>query len=400
MLQIEVPLKRIIMKRKFGKEQVVGYWTTSTNIVLVLTTFWLGLVVQDFVAERNANVSAVLTNVEYVKCVKPHVDSLNIQYNSFLHDIDSTLTYWYNTRDTILTYAGAGITFFSEYNEISWYYDDLLETSNKVMYYLDDAHVNTNIKGSMTVKIMALYGYKELLDFYFESDSVNPNKRKTVNDWPILEKRLIKLNQDPDYISLIGLNIKYDEVKDKYLSMYKGFFIKDSGELNAMALLTTIMESFHLALDIHDILNDNRFYVQKENKIITRILKAPWSILIIGILAIWIVFTIIVFKTAGNKNQSEDEINRRIKELEKALYKIDGRFDEIHTKLDCTKSKCERAKTIINETVDDIKRQLDEVKKQIGDTEQPASRNQFRDFDDKRQLDEVLKSASNPPKES
>ena len=64
--------------------------------------------------------------------------------------------------------------------------------------------------------------------------------------------------------------------------------------------------------------------------------------------------------------------------------------------------KLEKAvKTIINETVDDIKRQLDEVKKQIGDTEQPASRNQFRDFDDiKRQLDEVLKSASNPPKES
>ena len=138
------------MKRKFGKEQVVGYWTTSTNIVLVLTTFWLGLVVQDFVAERNANVSAVLTNVEYVKCVKPQVDSLNIQYNSFLHDIYVTL----NEGNAKLITAGSINTItsrynetsqyiISRYNEISHYCDDLIETSKKVMYYFDDVNATT-----------------------------------------------------------------------------------------------------------------------------------------------------------------------------------------------------------------------------------------------------------------
>lgn len=215
------------MKRKFGKEQVVGYWTTSTNIVLVLTTFWLGLVVQDFVAERNANVSAVLTNVEYVKCVKPQVDSLNIQYNSFLHDIYATLNEG-NAKGSINTIT-------SRYNEISHYCDDLIETSKKVMYYFDDVNATTKTakfssksatevltnlinnsnealtnlinNSNMETKIGALYYLTELLDFYYESDSVNPNKHKTLNDWPILEQRLIKLNQDPDLISIMGLNV-------------------------------------------------------------------------------------------------------------------------------------------------------------------------------------------------
>lgn len=169
-----------------------------------------------------------------------------------------------------------------------------------------------------------------MLDFYYESDTVNPNKHKTLNDWPILEQRLIKLNQHPDLISITGLNIiSYDELKDLCHSLYKSFFQKD-GTPSDDKLLSVIYSTLYIALDIHYILNNNRFYVQKENKIITRILKAPWSILIIGILAIWIVFTKIVFKTAGNKNQSEDEINGKIKELENKLGSINGRFVEIN----------------------------------------------------------------------
>ena len=96
---------RIPVYRFLKDEQKVGYWTVFSNIILVLATFWLGLYVQDIIAQRNGNASGVLANVEYAQNVKPIVDSLNIKYGSLCMDIKKEMETIIKNPETVKLYA-------------------------------------------------------------------------------------------------------------------------------------------------------------------------------------------------------------------------------------------------------------------------------------------------------
>lgn len=318
------------MKKRINKGQKVGYWTIITNILLVLTTFWLGITVQDFVADRNAKVSAVLAKVEWINVVKPEVDSLNVKYNSFLLETESTLRQW--SEKPQLTTVGAGLYFATKSTKISDYYGDLISTSKKVMYYLDEECSNDYFSES---GLGVLYSYKELFDFYFEADTVNPQKNKTLKDWPLLDKRLSNLYESPGYVSTLGLTIHYDQMKNSFKKKYESLFKSDGKTPNIESFVKLYIESFSLALDIHKTLNDNRVYKQQNVTLIQKVFRAPWSILFISIIILWIIFTIIVYRTADeDKNvETEKSFSKLETELNEFQREISIQLENIKSQL-------------------------------------------------------------------
>lgn len=344
-----------------SKEQKVGYWTIITNIVLVLTTVWLGLAVQDFVAEKNANVSAVLAKVEYVNSVKPSVDSLNVQYNAFLCDIDSTLNYWNNSNDNKTAMIGMTISYLFNVNEMFQYFGDLINTSKEVVYYLDDATVDSNIKGNMITKIGLLYSYRELFGFYFMKDTIHSDSVRTEKDWPILNNQLRNLYRSPEYVSTMGLNIHYDKLQKEFVSKYQKLFQSDGITPDVNAIFYLIDESFTLALDIHKTLNDNRTYRQNEISILEKLIKAPWSILLISILLMWIVLTFIVFRTGDPSSNNIDD-QRLIRIMD---YKLDNVKKETQSKLDLIESNLHQTNVVLNDSIDYLEKTLDDLTEKV-----------------------------------
>ncbi len=351
------------MKRKMNKGQKVGYWTIITNIVLVLTTFWLGLTVQDIVADRNAKVSAVLAKVEWINNVKPEVDSLNIKYNSFIRATDSTLSYWENKPQ--LTLLGSEVFFITNAKKISEYYGDLINTSKKVMYYLDD-NFYFNESG-----LGVLYSYKELFDFYFEDDTVSPAKAKSIKDWPQLDRRLSSLYESPDYVCAMGLTIHYNQNKDIFKQKYESLFKSDGVTPNIESLAKLYCESFNLALDIHKTLNDNRVYRQQEVSAIQRFIKAPWSILFVCIIVIWIIFTIIVYRTADEDKSTENEnsysdlkvkLSNVQRETNIQLESIKSQLRDKESQLERVKAGLSGFKSEIDTKIEKIENDLDKVR--------------------------------------
>ena len=381
------------MKKGISKEQLVGYWTIFTNIILVLTTFWLGLVVQDFVAIKNANVSATLARVEYINHVKPSVDTLNVHFGPFLDDINEELLKWQSYQNPGLFTAGVYATLFSRIDSIVDYYNQLIETSKDVVYYLDDVElVNNNQKKneikyiqtdnaqdlvdylnkqSLITRIGVLYVYKEILDCCFVTDTITPNDNRNLGDWAKLEKRLISLYRSPDYIRTIGLTMNFRELIQELKPEYEKFYHTPNNDQAKLTFLTT---TFNVALGIHNQLNDNRTYKQPEYNLWKMVIKSYWFILLIAVFITWLAFTIFVFRTAKlssnndieklqNKiNSIEDLIEKTKKEANRQMETIKTKVDENERVTSTFQSSINHIQNSINKLENDLKSPSKEVK--------------------------------------
>lgn len=63
-----------------------AFWVSFTNCLLVVFTFWLGISVQDIVADRNAKVNARIARIDYVKEFLPKYEQLlSEHYYTYLY---------------------------------------------------------------------------------------------------------------------------------------------------------------------------------------------------------------------------------------------------------------------------------------------------------------------------
>ena len=394
------------MKKNIEKGQLVGYWTIFTNIILVVTTFWLGLVVQDFVAQKNANVSAALARAEYVKNVKPSIDSLNVNYNSLICDINDELkecmsTYGSTPDDAILAEANEFVTYFKRIDSIVLYYDKLIETSNDVLCYIDDAEYvgNSNEKHltgetttdfdqlkkelehqNLVTKIGVLYAYKEMLDFCFLKDSLDKDTDRTMNDWIELDKRLKSLYRNPKFVSIMGLTMNYDQFNSTFRSEYEKIYNNNDEAQKVNAKTMFVMKTFYLALDIHKILSDNRTYKQKEISLWNMVIQGPWGILFFGFVITWLFFTIIVLITRGrvsSSNQVEgiDDMRRQVDEQIAAMKRdMNKQIETLKISLSKYENDSKKSKSEIQNELNNIKSTIDNLIESIEGVENDSEK--------------------------
>lgn len=62
--------------KAMSHEQKVTFWTITSNVFLVIFTFWMGLFVQDFIADKNANLTKELVRFDYVDRIYPTYKSI------------------------------------------------------------------------------------------------------------------------------------------------------------------------------------------------------------------------------------------------------------------------------------------------------------------------------------
>ena len=326
------------MKKIIEKGQKVGYWTIFTNILLVLVTFWLGLVVQDIVASKNANVSAVLAKVEYTNKVKPSIDTLNVKYKAFIDEIiegDSVdrnyISPLYVNKDELMKNNSILIR----------YYDDLLSTANKVIYFFEDSDLDQSSNISLISKIGDLFDYRELID-YCKNDSNYCLQKENFSQFEqegclldikyykkAFRSRLNKLYNSPEYISIMGVNATQQspiDINQVFDSLYVDLKSKrNDTEFELMS------RSFCLAQSIHNSLNDKLIYRQPQSSVMNALLNAPWGPFLIISVIVWLLVTLMVFRSADKKNEINND--------QKQISLLTNNLGELKVQLEDTKSK-------------------------------------------------------------
>lgn len=278
---------RIIYKN-IADGQKVGYWTVVTNILLILTTFWLGLRVQDMIATKNATASGFLANIEYVEKVKPRIDSLNIKYGGlFLRLNDMATGKGANGKPSPTLQDVPIMTNYikSHSDEFLSYYSDLVATWSFVSNF--DSECPESIK--YYAKALSLVSVmQDYVGEYTEKTAQNKGL-KWESGWADLEVRIKEMAYQPDYIAYFGWTTDYsygnamELIKNIYLEIGKSQDDKNL-KLNLKVL--------PWALEVHKWIGGHSTYKPaKDNTIVGFVLKTPFGslilLIVIGLLLAW-----------------------------------------------------------------------------------------------------------------
>lgn len=322
--------------------QKVGYWTIVTNVLLILTTFWLGLHVQDMIATKNANASGTLANIEYVEKVKPRIDSLNINYGGlFLRFYDMATGIDKNGKPIVTSQDTDKMKNYiiAHNDEILSYYDDLVATWAYV--YNFDTECPDMIKNY--AKVLSLTSViQEYVGEYTRKMAQNTNL-KWDDGWTDLETQIKEMTYQSDYIAHFGWTTDYsygnamELIKNLYLKIG---ISKDDKNLQ----LNLIVLSW--ALEVHKWIGDHSTYKpKKDNSIVGFILKTPFgSLLLLIVVGLLLAMGITIFlPKQREKSYSERFLEQLVKGLksfaaqytanQKAINKLIDEMDDIKNKM-------------------------------------------------------------------
>ena len=354
--------------------------TSFTNIVLVLFTFWLGLVVQNWVAEKNANVSGALANAEYVKNVKPPIDSLGAKYNAFLTDFVQL-----NDKLDDTAYI---IQYYEENDTVMWhFFADVVKTASKVLLYINDTATMNSIisKGALLSGLVVIHDFcyineSQQNDNIIENtNNLNEHSTRTPSEWPELENRIRDMFNSIEYVSLIGTNpSKSIELLQQYKELYTKLVQSDNPNTRTSEKIYFSTQAFLLAVEINKILNANRTFLQKDESIWRKITSSPWSVLFLCVLII----SLLIGRLPGRKEEAEvtNNSNRQndsrfarlqgqITDLENRMESIDGKeglFDQFVEKSSeeqkTTREETQKMAREMQNALNDIRRSIEELR--------------------------------------
>ena len=112
-------------------------------------------------------------------------------------------------------------------------------------------------------------------------------------------------------------------------------------------------------------------YRQQEVSAIQRFIKAPWSILFVCIIVIWIIFTIIVYRTADEDKSTENEnsysdlkvkLSNVQRETNIQLESIKSQLRDKESQLERVKAGLSGFKSEIDTKIEKIENDLDKVR--------------------------------------
>lgn len=341
---------RIPVYRFLKDEQKVGYWTVFSNIILVLATFWLGLYVQDIIAQRNGNASGVLANVEYAQNVKPIVDSLNIKYGSLCMDIKKEMETIIKNPETVNLYA------------LGLYMDSILYRDNsrqdKILSYCLDVskasvtihpyvqHLNDTLSARAAVIPLMKDVYLFIINQYTDIDTTAKNsynergsdymcktvKKRWDSKWPLLKKQLDEEIRNPEYLANFGILTTFDtSISNEIKKIYDGFIDnvindyksnisknKTTNNVDSLFMAQYIVGEYNFMINNlllqsvtnHTFLsNHNYFKNNKKNRFLDNPIGSLIIVIMAGVLLAWIILqTLPQNNVKNNKKTNKDDL--------------------------------------------------------------------------------------------
>lgn len=330
----------IIWRRLSDNNQKIGYWTIFTNVILVLVTFWLGIVVQDIVARRNADATGTLANAEYVKQVCPLIDSLDIKYWTITYDLG--VIFEQNTNKHKLSDSvknKAANYFYKNKDTLFSYFVDLCRTAKAIVPYIN---IDSVEKDSISAYAISIYVVKTILDVSENYKKQNMSYNDWVSSWGSVRKEIDKTLKSPEYIADCGRFYPSADILQAFKTLYNSCYSKNTADMYKAVLSYGFFE----AMKIDKLIHEHATYKPKysSNCVTNWITRNPiWSLIvvfIIGVLIAWV-----VSRTIPEEDDNISKLKKKIKEIENIAGKNRETIAELSSNFSLYKERYERTRS-------------------------------------------------------
>ena len=330
---------------KTTDEKAIGFWTIVTNILLVLFTFWLGIVVQSIVAQKNASVSSTLANMEYVEKVKPLVDSLNIKYGPMLMEFTSIPSGKDSKGKPVFLESdnSKGLAHYDKYNSLyADFFNDLAYTFAKI-YKFDHNCPAVILTTAQTLPILSPM-IKSVSTF---TDTSLSQTIQSKNNWLSLRDTIRGVFRQPSYIQAFGIVLGNT---DEALPIVKQLYDESIKTPDAKSKLIMAAETY--ALSVYAWISSHNYYnPPKDTSLIGRIADNPIPslivILVLGLIATWIIYSLHSWssptvkesdshlkKIASNIEEMRKDTSLYRRSLEKSINTMEINVNSIHEEME------------------------------------------------------------------
>lgn len=329
---------------KTTDEKAIGFWTIVTNLMVIIFTFWLGIVVQSMVAKKNADVSSTLASIEYVEKVKPLTDSLNVKYGTMLMEFSTIFSEKTINRSTEPSESEKVIALehFNKYNDkYADFFHDIAFTFARI--YEFDHNCSQDVRAAACALPFLSPLIKNLGALYENNNSSSVVPR---NDWPRIEDTIRKIVQQPDYIKSFGLLL--GDLNGTINELQKIYFKSiESNDTKNMLVMFSETE----ALKVLSWIQQHSYYTApKDTSIIGKIVDYPaLSFIFLGLLAF--IIALVIYKSHHWTKSSK-------KNSDISLEKMASNIEELRKENHISRQNVEKVVMNLEESIPLIKREL------------------------------------------
>lgn len=148
--------------KSMSHDQKIIFWQITTNVFLVFFTFWMGLFVQDFVADKNAKLSQELIRFDYVDRIYPTYKNVanNEVMDSLWQYTLETQRFENDSKKRHESLMNAANYIQKNQDKVSNWATNMCTTLSDFKYYLNkkdfDSISNNNAEILMSLKLLSL----------------------------------------------------------------------------------------------------------------------------------------------------------------------------------------------------------------------------------------------------
>lgn len=290
--------------------QKVTFWTLVSNVFLVIFTFWMGLFVQDFIADKNANLTKELVRFDYIDRIYPTYKSMissEVMDSMWMYTMEKNeLANSESDNNRIMLKAGDYID--RNRDKIMAWADTMCSVLGDFKYYLKPEYFDS-ISYNNTEILICLQTMRLL-----ESDSTKSMTKKEFEDNLKAFLCSIKFKHS----AVISKNIhQASDLVGKLFDVYSG---ADTSVNNAFKRI--------LALDMLEAITRNNGILEKALSYSTKkdefkLKTEPWLFLLIALLiGIVISLTFARFITSRQSIKSVSTVDYR--RLETRIHELEA----------------------------------------------------------------------------
>lgn len=346
------------------------YWVLVTNVFLVIFTFWLGICIQDLVANKNAKASLKLAHYEIV-------DRMQDKYFSVYDSCGSIISELYK-----ITYASINKKEQTKeiYRYINMNKEDILYSAKCIVnivgeykYYFDSQKTsNASLNNSLI-----LVGLKLL--------AIINNKENLTNE--LLKKDLINYMATPEFMIKGSLNSRLLELSNTMIEMFE----KIQRENKKEDYEREIIKNFILVPELSNImlLTDEINYANDGDEsflsTINIILKSKSIYALIPLIFFALLVCEFFIRTFApisiikNEHKKYNEIDNKIKQYETEIQQMKDSFKSQYTILVSKDEEIKELKRINSELEKDAdNKDMKNRRGKLGLTKKLKGKNNYR----------------------
>lgn len=148
--------------KSMSHDQKIIFWQITTNVFLVFFTFWMGLFVQDFVADKNANLTQELVRFDYVDRIYPTYKNVvnNEVMDSLWRYVLESQRFKNDSKKRHESLMNAANYIAKNQDKVSNWATNMCTTLSDFKYYLNkkdfDSISNNNAEILISLKVLSL----------------------------------------------------------------------------------------------------------------------------------------------------------------------------------------------------------------------------------------------------